>query len=289
MPTSYYGLPTGRIENAHLTVEYLTTAGPRVARLFLAGSEQNLLAETPENGWDTPFGYYRLYGGHRLWIAPERAPDTSFPDNDPVTVEPLADGVKLTQRPESLSGLVKSIELHLASAAAQLMLVHGVRNQGEAPRELALWAITELPLGGRALFPCPNELRADMPLAPNRQLTLWPCSRWTDTRLELQDDLIIVRGEAGLPPYKAGYFASRGKIAYWLRDVLLVKSFAPEPSRPYPDLNCNAEVYVNDQYLELETLGPLVRLAPGETAFHTETWTLYQGMADADSVRTLLE
>ncbi len=288
MSNDFYGLPEGRIENAHLAVEYLTIAGPRIVRLFLAGSGQNLLAETPENGWETPYGPYKLYGGHRLWIAPERSPDTSFPDNDPVTIEQTADGVRLIQKRESLSGLCKSIEIRLPSDKPELILVHGVCNEGNAVRELGLWGITELPLGGCALLPCPNELRTDLPLAPNRQIALWPCSRWTDTRLELQDDMIIVRGEAALPPYKVGYLSPRGKIAYMMQDVILVKTFAAEPQRLHPDLNCNTEVYVNDQYLELETLGPLVRLAPGETAYHTETWALYRGTWSADAVRDLL-
>ncbi|MGB8646919.1 MAG: hypothetical protein WCF84_16905 [Anaerolineae bacterium] len=289
MPNDYYGLPVERIENEHVAVEYLTTAGPRIVRLFLHGEERNLLAETPQNGWETPYGPYRLYGGHRLWIAPEKSPETSLPDNDPVAVEPIVRGVRLTQRTAPLTRLTKSLEVQLATDGPRVTVTHGVKNDGVTPCELALWGITELPLGGYAFFPCPNEPREDLPLAPNRHIALWPCSRWTDPRLELEEDLITIRGEAGLPSYKVGYLSHHGKVAYLNDTVMFVKEFAPEPDKPHADMNCNAEVYVNDQYLELETLGPLVRLEPGESTRYVEAWTLYRGVWTAEDIIELFE
>jgi hypothetical protein len=43
----------------------------------------------------------------------------------------------------------------------------------------------------------------------------------------------------------------------------------------YPDFGCNFEVFTNAEFLELETLGPIVTLQPGETAEHTEYWWLF--------------
>ena len=67
----YHGRPTRRLDGDRLWVEVLATAGPRIVRLGLAGSGDNLLAETPDIGWETPTGRYELFGGHRLWFAPE--------------------------------------------------------------------------------------------------------------------------------------------------------------------------------------------------------------------------
>jgi hypothetical protein len=39
-------------------------------------------------------------------------------------------------------------------------------------------------------------------------------------------------------------------------------------------------VYINGDFLEIETLGPLRHLAPGEHVEHTEHWLL--GRAEAD-------
>lgn len=62
--------PTLALENRQVRVERLAQAGPRRERLEWLGKSSNLLAETPEVSWETSKGEYRLYGGHRLWLAP---------------------------------------------------------------------------------------------------------------------------------------------------------------------------------------------------------------------------
>ncbi len=37
-------------------------------------------------------------------------------------------------------------------------------------------------------------------------------------------------------------------------------------------------MYTNDRMLELETLGPLQRLAPGDVVEHVEHWFLFHGV-----------
>ncbi len=64
------------------------------------------------------------------------------------------------------------------------------------------------------------------------------------------------------------------------------------PTR-YPDFGCSFETFTNAEILELETLGPLTRLRPGETVTHTEHWNLHRGVAvsewtDAELDRVLL-
>ncbi len=54
MSNDFHGLPTRSLGNDHLTLDYLAEAGPRIVRLFLAGSQTNLLAEAPDLSWDTP-------------------------------------------------------------------------------------------------------------------------------------------------------------------------------------------------------------------------------------------
>jgi hypothetical protein len=85
-----------------------------------------------------------------------------------------------------------------------------------------------------------------------------------------------VRATPSLPPIKFGYFNPHGWMAYWLEGVLFVKRFDPNPGAVFPDGGCNAESYVNDKFIELETLAPLAKLAPGATVVHTETWELYE-------------
>jgi hypothetical protein len=65
-------------------------------------------------------------------------------------------------------------------------------------------------------------------------------------------------------------------MGYWMDDVFFVKRFdaSTDPKR-YPDGGCNVESYCNDQFIELETLGPLTKLEPGDSIFHMETWEVY--------------
>ena len=92
----FYGLPTRTVANDHLRLDVLAEAGPRIVRLFLAGLDENQLAETPDVKWETPSGEYCLQGGHRLWHSPEASPRSSIPDNSGLEIEEVEDGVLLT-------------------------------------------------------------------------------------------------------------------------------------------------------------------------------------------------
>ena len=142
----FYGEETLVLENEHLLVEVLATAGPRIVRLQLAGSGENLFGEVADAGWDTPWGFYRLRGGHRLWFAPENPPLTSAPDEGGLLVSEGAHGLRL-ERLEPEPGMSKVMEIELASDRAAVTVKHIIRNEGKAVVEHAPWAITILPLG----------------------------------------------------------------------------------------------------------------------------------------------
>jgi len=270
----FHGLPTRILENEFLRLEYLAEAGPRLVRLFPAGSAQNLLAEAPETFWETPYGRFYIRGGHRLWHAPEKMPRTYMPDNTGLVITDLPDGVRLEGPKEPDSGICKTMTVRLHAGRPSLTIEHTLLNAGLWAVELAPWAITQMRLGGTAVFPQQVGQLDDEGLLPNRQLTLWPYTQLADTRLHLDDDYILVGPDVAARPCKIGAFNRRGWLAYLLDDVLFVKRFPVHDGRPHPDFGCNAEIYVNDQCLELESLGPLALLPPGQTVSHTETWEL---------------
>ena len=145
----YHGLPTRRLQNERLWIDVLAAAGPRIIRLGVTGSDRNLLAETPDMGWETPTGRYELFGGHRLWFAPEDPDRVAVPDTDGLLLQAEGTGLRLTGTAEPQTGLVRSIVVRLDATAAALTLRHELCNTGVATLELAPWAITQLPLGGR--------------------------------------------------------------------------------------------------------------------------------------------
>jgi hypothetical protein len=144
--------------------------------------------------------------------------------------------------------------------------------------ECAPWAITQLTLGGIAIIPLPDDpIRSDG-LQPNRHLTLWSYTRWDDSRLHVQDDAVLVDAQSRLPALKIGSLNRHGWIGYLIDGVLFRKCFEPATDQCYPDLGSNVEVYCNDRFIELETLGGLQTLQPGQAATHVEIWEVLSGL-----------
>lgn len=269
---TFYGLPTGELANRHLALEYLREAGPRIVRVALAGSTENLLAELPEVSIPTPSGGYAMRGGHRLWHAPEALPRSYVQDNEGLTIDPLADGVRLIQPVEALTGIRKRLTIRLADDRPAVTVDHHLTNEGVWPVELAPWGITQLPLGGVGILPQPTGPLDPAGLLPNRQLVLWPYTRWEDPRLSLADPCLLMEAKPLLPPCKVGYLNRHGWVAYLRAGVLFVKRFDPRAAEPHPDYGCNAEFYCNDTFIEMESLGVLTRLEPGQSVDHREVW-----------------
>lgn len=275
MTPDFHGLTARSLENDFLRLDYLTEAGPRLVRLFLAGSDENLLADAFDFTIPTPYGDYAFLGGHRLWHAPEIPPRTYVPDLTGLVIEEFPGGVRLLHPAEAQTGIAKMLAVRLVPDRAALTLEHELRNEGPWPVELAPWALTQLPLGGTAILPLPSGPVDPAGVLANRHLALWSYTSLDDPRLCLKDPAILIRARAARPPVKVGYANPLGWLAYWRAGVLFVKRFAFQPGADYPDFDSNAESYCDDRFIELESLGPLTRLEPGQSTHHTETWELY--------------
>ncbi len=263
------------LKNDFLQIEYLKSA-LRIMELTFAG-RTNMLADV--SGFPsitTPYGVFDFRGGHRLWHSPEAMPRTYIPDT-PVTVTELADGITLESETEPGTGIRKRIEIHLAADEPTVKLTHTLINDGLWAVELAPWAITQFRLGGTVILPMPVGDVDPAGLLPNRQMSLWPYTRINDPRVKWDDEYVLFKADALVPPFKIGYFNPHGWMAYWLEGVLFRKSFEARKDATYPDNNCNAEMYCNDYFVELESLAPLTKLAPNETVVHVETWDVFSG------------
>ena len=278
----FYGLETQIWQNEHIRLEFLAQAGPRIVRLSLANSEENLLAEVPEFTLSSANGLFYLRGGHRLWHGPETADRTYIPDNHGLTIEQTTNGLHLIQPVETQTGIRKSIEIELHDDKAALTLHHHLHNAGLWAVQLAPWAITQMRLGGVGILPQQMGSLDPGGYLPNRQFALWAYSQIQDSRLYLRDDFIFVEAQNIADPFKIGCMNGQGWLAYLWQDVLFVKRFQPQPHLPHIDMGCNAEIYTNDQFIELETVAPLQVIEPGKTITHTEQWELYGNVQVAE-------
>jgi hypothetical protein len=270
----FQALPALSLSNGRIRVDVLSGAGPRLVRAVLPGVAGNLLAEVPDMRRSTPWGAYSFRGGHRLWHAPESFPRTYVPDDAGASVHEIEGGVRIVAAPEGPTGIRKALDVRLEEGAPRLTLTHTLRNEGLFPVEVAPWALTMLPLGGVALLP--GAAPSSSELTPNRELILWPYTAWDEPRVERRTSGLSVRGQAGAP-LKIGTFVHAGWVAYARAGTLLVKRFRAIAPLTHADRGCNVEVYCADAFLELETLGPLARLGPGEETSHVETWDFRAG------------
>ena len=79
-------------------------------------------------------------------------------------------------------------------------------------------------------------------------------------------------------PQKMGFSNEQNWGAYARNGHLFVKKVVYQPGATYPDNGCVFEVFTNSAMLELESLGPLVKLAPGASITHREDWYLFDGV-----------
>jgi hypothetical protein len=109
---------------------------------------------------------------------------------------------------------------------------------------------------------------------PNRSIVLWPYASLADPRLELADDLAIVRGVARSEGrVKVGTQRTPGWIAWRDGGTVLVIEAAEEPGT-YGDMGAGTQCYSCGDFVEIETLGPQATLAPGESTVHRQTWRI---------------
>lgn len=256
--------------------------GPRIISYRLQGMEnvffEDIGRQVSNSGavYDTHYkkgAVWYLYGGHRLWVAPELAPNTYFPDNEPVEYRVGENGVTFFQRPQTENGVACRLHVSLDEATSHVRLCHEVQNIGSQPRTLSPWPITVMAPGGVEILKLPTEQTG---LLPNRMLAFWPYSSLTDSRLQLGEQYIVLRqDEAADGAFKMGLNNTCGSAAYLVRGCLFVMEHPHNPEGRYPDFGASFETYTSPLILEMETLGELAELQPGETALHEESFRLF--------------
>lgn len=259
-----------KLTNGIIEVVAPTEVGPRIIRCGFVDASN----EFKEYDYE-PGDQWHIYGGHRLWHAPESKNRTYIQDNQPVTWQFEHGVLTLTQPIEPLTAIEKSLTIELAPTKAAAVVSHRLRNTGLWTIKLAAWALTVMAPGGRAILPhAPRGTHPEC-LTPTHSMTLWAYTDMADPRWHWGRKYIFLRQDSSAAtPQKIGLRASAGWLAYQRKNHLFIKQFADVPDAHYPDLGCSVETFTNHEMLELETLGPMTELAPGATISHTEWWSL---------------
>jgi hypothetical protein len=282
-----------RISNGDAELLVTLDVGPRILSYRLQGG-RNVFKEYAEQLGKSGESTWMSRGGHRLSIAPEDPKRSYVPDNGPATYKVLdkASGlIRVTSAPDTVNNVTKETDILLASKGSRVKVVHRIKNVGSKTVELSPWAVTVLAPGGVEIIPQPprkpypkdpsKTTAADY--APDRSIVFWPYFSFLNQGWNFGVKYItlwpsLTRQGAKYGPTKVGMYHRMNWVAYLNDGDLFVKRFDYEKDKTYPDGGCNLETFANPDMLDIETLGPLVQLAPGATIEHTETWDLVSGV-----------
>jgi hypothetical protein len=283
-----------RLHNEDAELLITLEVGPRILSYRLSDGK-NVFKEYPDQLGKTGESDWMIRGGHRLSVAPEDPKRSFVPDNGAVTWKVLdrARGlVRLTAEPDEVHGLQKEMDVELAAAGSRVKVIHRIKNIGSKPQELSPWAVTVLAPGGVEIIPQPprkpyppdpRKALSAADYAPQQSLVLWPYFSFHNQGWNFGPKYITLwpsttRQGAKYGPTKLGMAHRLSWVAYLNAGTLFVKRFEYEEGKTYPDNGCNLETFANPDMLDIESLGPLVKLSPGNTIEHAEIWDLVSGV-----------
>jgi hypothetical protein len=289
----YNGWPNCyRLSNGVVDLVVTTDVGPRIIRYGFTG-ERNEFKEFDDMVGKTGGDEWRIYGGHRFWIAPEQKPRSYYPDNFLVKIETHGKTVRLTPELESTTGIQKEIDIELAETGSHVTVTHRLMNKNLWAVELAPWALTVMAQGGKMIMPLPPRGPHEGQLLPTSLLSMWAYTDMADPRWTWGTKYILLQQDPKAEkPQKIGMKNTDGWLAYANGGHLFVKKFDYVTGGAYPDFGCSVETFTNGEMLEAETVAPMVKLQPGQTAEHVEHWFLFKDaptpMCDADVEKNVL-
>ncbi|RUL88929.1 hypothetical protein [Tautonia sociabilis] len=277
-----------KLSNGDAELIVTLDVGPRVISYRLIDGE-NVFKTYDEQLGGSGEDSWMIRGGHRLWVSPEDPDRTYVPDNGPVQYEQLGPGrVLVTLPPDPRFSIQKEMEIALASSGSEVTVVHRLRNAGRQPTELAIWSLSVMKPGGIEVIPLPPKephggsggAPTAEDFAPQFALALWPYFDFADPRWSFGTKAITLRQDSQTDrgATKIGLANKLGVAAYLNGGTAFIKRFPFLPGASYPDFGVNYETFTNADMLEMETLGPLVRLGAGEVVEHVERWELVAGI-----------
>lgn len=213
-----------------------------------------------------------LYGGHRIWTSPEIMPRCYHPDNCPVEIKELENGIELTGAVEKANMIQKTMRITASDNGVKI--VNTIKNAGQWDIEFSPWTITMMASGGKEVVPTTDRTTG---LLHNRNISLWDYSDIGDQRLFLGNKYITLQQNPDIAnPFKIGINNEKGWAAYFNFGQVFFKTFERVVDGDFPDNGCSYETYTNDVMLEMEALGEFVLLEPDCSVSLAEQWFIYE-------------
>lgn|SRR5208282_1807308 len=267
-----------RVSNGEVELIVTGDVGPRVIRFGFVGG-QNLFKEYADQMGKTGEEKFQLRGGSRVWKAPEDPIATWAPDNVAVEIIPTANGLIARAPVEPLSSLQKEIEVSMAASGTDVTVKHRITNRSLYTLEFSPWTLTMMAPGGVAISGFPPRGKHPINLEATNPLVMWAYTDLADKRLRFTRKYLLLRQDPGISEAeKLGTFNPDTWAAYLLNGEAFVKRTQADASKTYPDFGCSFETFTNNEFLEIETLGPMTKVAPGKSVEHVEHWSLHRNI-----------
>jgi hypothetical protein len=267
-----------RVANGEIELIVTGDVGPRIIRFGFAGG-QNLFKEYRDQLGKSGEEKFQLRGGDRVWKAPEDPIATWAPDNVQVEIQLTPTGLIAREPIEPLTKLQKEIEISMMPSGTGVKVSHRITNHSLFPLEFAPWALTMMAQGGTAVSGFPPRGRHPANLEATNPLVMWAYTNLADPRWKFTKKYLTLRQDpSNTEAQKIGLFNRDTWAAYILNGEVFVKRSKADSSKTYPDFGCSFETFTNNEFLEIETLGPMTKLAPGETVEHIEHWGLFRNI-----------
>ncbi len=272
----YEGFTGFWLKNDRAEAFAIATPYPRVLAFRLKGGENPLHVSRE----------YEYIGVRSWFFEPTQIPESGLPALQPATAEKTgARSVRLTAAPDDSSGLRLTMEVALDAERPMLHIRHGFKNMRDKPRRIACWALNVIrPDAGVGVTPWRTEARRSLLFWPNTDpdedgIYLGPRALALDYRIKPQNGW-----------QKVGTNSDAGWVAFVWNETALKSTVAHVAEAEYPEdggtvtmFNSTPEVFDGKpRFGEIENVGPLSELMPGDTLWMEQELELVTGIEGDD-------
>ncbi|HTG45931.1 MAG TPA: DUF4380 domain-containing protein [Verrucomicrobiae bacterium] len=223
------------------------------------------------------------FGGDKTWPSPQGEwekmtgrgwpPPTAF-DSLPLSVQREGEELVLRSAIDPSYGIETERRISLSADKPEMTIQTTYRKVRGNPVRVGIWIITQLREPERIFMPLPQSTL--FPTGYNKQSSTLPA------QLRVTNSMVsCVRSAA--ENCKIGSDASH---LIWADDRVVLDIHAErEGTGEFPDNGSSAEIYTNadpNKYVELELLGPLHLMKPGDSTSRQQTYRLFRRDGNLD-------
>ncbi len=257
------------VTNGFVLLKIPLSFGLRIIYCSVSGRENIFYEQPADTAYLTAPSGWRIFGGHRLWLAPE-SEKSYYPDNSSIKYDIEENEIKLEQDADKYLHIIKYIKICFSEDDPSVLSVtHIVKNNGNKELCAGVWTVSAMAAGAVIEIPFNGTKEG---YAPGRNISLWRDTNLGDSRLKVSSEKISIYHKPLNNYFKIGLWCDEGRAACISNGQKFEKKAEVFKDRDYPDNNVNVEVFQCPQMLEFELLGPLSKIPPGESISFTEQW-----------------